>query len=256
MHIARFAFCIALLAFGCATAPEHNNRSFDFQRDTFSYSNQLVSEYQLDPLTGRTITSKREPPPTYAHHCFVVVRAARQFFDHARFDSTLPRATNYLALTRKVLARSSRKGSPGSEKIVIPGYANLRDFSRDHAPLLQRECGGAWQSYFQRGHWRMVFPFTRNHQKRTAEKLRTELELNRPQPVHVVRFPSLTINHALLVYRAESESRFLAYDPNNADAPVPLTFDPAQKRFSMPPNDYFPEGGRVDVYPIFTGLLY
>jgi hypothetical protein len=257
MHIAARAFCLVLLllAFGCATAPEHRSRPFNFQTDTFSYSNQLVWEYRLDPATGKTITSKHEPAPTYAHHCFVMVRAARQFLDHARFDPTLPPATNYVRLVRKVLARSPRRQSRESEKVVVPGYANLREFSRDHAPLLQQKCGGAWQSYFQRGHWRMIFPFTRGHQERTARKLMEQLD-QRPQVVHVVRFPSLAINHALLLYRAESDTRFLAYDPNNADSPIPLTFDPSQKRFAMPPNDYFPTGGCVDVYPIFTGLCY
>ena len=146
MYSAPRAICLVLLlvAAGCATSTTSNSsRPFSFQTDTFSYSNQLVWEYRLDPATGKTITSKREPPPTYAHHCFVVARAARQFFDHARFDATLPRATNYTQIVRKVLDRSPREPSDEAEKIVIPGYANLREFSRDHALLLQRECGGA-----------------------------------------------------------------------------------------------------------------
>ena len=262
MYIAARALCFLLLvAAGCATSTTSKpSRCFNFQTDTFSYSNQLVWEYSLDPATGKTVTSKREPPPTYTHHCFVMVRAARQFFDHADFDSTLPRATNYGKIVRKVLDRSPRKPSPDDKKIVIPGYANLRDFSRDHAQLLQRECGGAWQSYFQRGHWRMVFPLSRRQQQSTANKLLAALEREqRPQVIHIVRFPSLAINHALLLYAVESsegEIRFLAYDPNNADSATTLTFNEAQRRFTFHANTYFPRGGRVDVYPIFTGLLY
>jgi hypothetical protein len=262
VYIAPRAICLVLLlvAAGCASSTTSKpSRPFSFQTDTFSYSNQLVWEYRLDPATGKTVTNKREPPPTYAHHCFVVVRAARQFFDHARFDATLPRATNYTQIVRKVLDRSPRKPSADDERIVIPGYANLRDFSSDHALLLQRECGSAWQSYFQRGHWRMLFPLTRRHQHRTANELLTDLQQNRPQIVHIVRFPSLAINHALLVYgaeRSEGQTRFLAYDPNNADSAATLTFSENEKRFTLPGNLYFPRGGRVDVYPIFTGLLY
>ena len=262
MYIAPRVICLVLLlvAAGCATSTTSNSsRRFSFQTDTFSYSNQLVWEYRLDPATGKTITNKRQPPPTYAHHCFVVVRAARQFFDHARFDATLPRATNYTQIVRKVLDRSPREPSDEAEKIVIPGYANLREFSRDHALLLQRECGGAWQSYFQRGHWRMIFPLTRRHQHRAANELLADLQQHRPQIVHIVRFPSLSINHALLVYgaeRSEGQTRFLAYDPNNADSTTTLTFSETEKRFTLPANTYFPRGGRVDVYPIFTGLLY
>ena len=254
------SFCLALLiAAGCATAERSTSRDFNFQTDTFSYSNQLVWEYRLDPVTQKVVTSKREPPPTYSHHCFVVVRAARQFFAHAIFDPTLPRATNYMPIVRKVLARSPRTYSDDDEKIVIPGYANLRAFSDDHAELLQRKSGGAWQSYFQRGHWRMVFPLTRSHQQRTADKLLANIQQRRPQIVHVVRFPSLTINHALLLYAAETspnQTRFLAYDPNYSDSPTILTYDTADRRFALPPNTYFPKGGRVDVYRIFTGLLY
>lgn len=261
MHIAARGFCLAvlLLAAGCATSSDCARRPFNFQTDTFSYSNQLVWEYRLDPATGKVTTSKREPAPTYSHHCFVVVRAARQFFDHACFDPALPKTTNYTRIVRKVLSRSSRKSSDDDEKIAIPGYPDLRSFSRDHAELLQRECGGAWQSYFQRGHWRMVLPLTRRHQEHTAEKLLADLGQNRPQIIHLARFPSLAINHALLLYDAEiagDQIRFSAYDPNFADSPTILTFSKSDRRFTLPPNTYFPRGGRVDVYPIFTGFLY
>lgn len=253
------SLAILLFIAGCGTSSQRGGRAFTFPADTFSYSNQLVWEYRLDPVTGKTITSKYEPPPTYSHHCFVVVRAARQFFDHARFDPTLPKATNYTPIVRKVLSRNPRASSADHEKIVIPGYTNLRAFSREHTKLLQRECGGAWQSYFQRGHWRMIFPFTRSHQDRTAQKLLANIQQYQPQIVHIVRFPSLAINHAMLLYDAETndnQTRFRAYDPNNADSPVTLTFDKSGRRFTLPPNPYFPRGGRVDVYPIFGGLLY
>jgi hypothetical protein len=251
---------VLLVAAGCATSTgKTSSRPFNFQTDTFSYSNQLVWEYRLDPATGKTITNKREPPPTYTHRCFPVVRAARQFFDHARFDPDLPKATNYAPIVRNVLGRSPRKVSADADKIVIPGYAGLREFSRDHAELLQRKCGSGWQSYFQRGHWRMIFPFTRRHQESTAEKMLADLEQHRPPIMHVVRFPSLAINHALLIYGAESaegQIRFLVYDPNFSDAPTTLTFNRSDRRFSLPANNYFPKGGHVDAYRVFTGLLY
>ena len=250
---------ILLFVAGCATSSrQQGSRQFNFAADTFSYSNQLVWDYYVDSSTGKTITSKREPPPTYSHHCFVVLRAARQFFDHARFDPTLPRATNYVPIVRKVLSRSPRRSTAEDEKVVIPGYPDLRTFSREHSHLLQRECGGAWQSYFQRGHWRMILPFTRRQQQRTAERLLGDVQQH-PQIVHVVRFPSLAINHALLLYAAETtggQIRFTAYDPNSADSPTTLTFDPSARHFTLPPNTYFPRGGPVDVYPIFTGLFY
>jgi len=263
VHIAARAFCLAVLlvAAGCASTHPTGSarRPFDFRADTFCYSNQLVWEYQLDPATGKTITSKHEPAPEYSHHCFVVARASKQFFNHARFDPALPKAMNYGPLVRKVLARSARSESPDDKKVVIPGYANLREFSRDNPHLLQRECGGAWQSYFQRGHWRMIFPFSDHHQGQTATELAAAVNAHQPQVVHLVRFPSLAINHAMLIYGAEKtagEIRFLAYDPNNANTPTVLTFNTADCRFTLPANHYFPEGGRVSVYTVLNGVLY
>ena len=63
-----------------------SQRNFQFKADTFSYPNELVWEYRIDPQSGKTTVFRNNPPPTYAHHCFVVVRAAKQFFFHVRFD--------------------------------------------------------------------------------------------------------------------------------------------------------------------------
>src|SRR5215471_7815477 len=77
---------------GCAT-PEQTrvvtNRKFDFQKDTFAYSNDLIWEYYFDEK-GDWVHRRRQPRPDYTHHCFVVARTARQFFLNARFDPTQP----------------------------------------------------------------------------------------------------------------------------------------------------------------------
>jgi hypothetical protein len=138
------------------------------------------------------------------------------------------------------------------KKIEIPGYPDLRSFSRAHEQLLKDNCGGAWHSYFQRGHWRIVFPFSRHEQERMSEQLLEHLAKNRLLIIHVVRFPALTINHALLLFDAkesEQEIQFMTYDPNNPEEPRIITYNREQRTFSMAPNDYFP-GGRVDVYEV------
>src|SRR5947207_938569 len=85
------ALSISLLC-GCATHHPAFDRPFAFKQDSFSFANELVWAYQFDPVTGKTTHIKRIPPPTYSHHCFVLARSARQFFQHARFDASLPRA--------------------------------------------------------------------------------------------------------------------------------------------------------------------
>jgi len=245
---------------GCASVPPlANQRQFRFGQDTFAYQNELVWEYTFT-VDGHWLARRREPPPDYTLHCFAMVRTARQFFYHARFDPTLPTADEamYRERVQEVSARSPREPSPEAERVVIPGYADLFAFSADWEPLLKDESGGAWRSYFQRGHWRMIFPFSRSHQAETAEQLLAEVRANRPPVVHLVTFPSRTINHAVLIFSAMETPAglvFAVYDPNNAHQPTELTFDWAKQTFTFPRNDYF-IGGPVDVYEIYRGMWY
>jgi hypothetical protein len=251
---------LTLLA-GCATDSHYRfSRPFTFGEDTFSYANELVWEYEFDDATGKTSHRRREPAPDYTHHCFVVARAAKQFFQNARFDPAQPRASEeaYNQLVRRLVSVPPRKILPDSEKIVIPGYANLHAFSQDWGPILKAECGGAWRSYLQKGHWRMVFPLTRRHQDGMSNQLLDSVRRNRPAVVHVVRFPSLAINHSLVVFEAEEtpeEIRFFVYDPNHPEKPSPLTYNRKDRRFHLPRNPYF-IGGRVDIYEIYHAWNY
>ena len=253
-------FLTVVLA-GCASHSAKvatTTRSFNFQTDTFAYANLLVWEYNF--TSNRPTHWRRQPPPDYTHHCFVVARAARQFFDHARFAPDQPKVSEeeYRRLIHSVVARSSRRASADAERIVIPGYANLHSFSEDQSRLLKAGCGGAWQSYFQRGHWRIVFPFSRGHQAGVAQRLLDSLRRHHPPVVHVVRFPHLSINHALLLFDAtetEDEIRFAVYDPNDPVQPLTLTYQRAKRTFFFPANFYF-AGGRVDVYEVYRNCLY
>jgi hypothetical protein len=257
----QFLFAATLLT-GCATAPSsagHPHRPFSFDRDTFSYANELVWEYRFDER-GKWTSHPREPKPDYTHRCFVVARSAEQFFQHARFDPNRPKADadTYRKLIHLVISTSPREELAEARKIVIPGYADLREFSAEQGALLKAECGGAWQSYFQRGHWRMIWPFTRHHQEKTAGELAVQIKGNRPTLVHLVRFPSLKINHAVILFAAvetDSTIEYSVYDPNAPDRPAVLTYDRATRTFRFPVNFYFP-GGRVDVYEIYRGFCY
>src|SRR5437899_2660055 len=121
---------------GCAgprQATSDTARHFDFQRDTFSYPNELRWEYRYD-ANGKWTTQWRYPKPAYSQHCFVVARSARQFFLNARFDPRQPVADEhtYRRLIRRVVSTSPHRSLPESEKIVIPVYADLHGFSHAH----------------------------------------------------------------------------------------------------------------------------
>jgi len=235
-------------------------RPFSFEQDAFSFANELFWQYRIDPATGRTATVRNDPPPLYAHRCFVVVRSARQFFYHGCFEPGLPAAgvEVYRRCIREVVGRSPRRPSVPSDRVVIPGFDCLRAFSRAYEPLLKAECGGPWQSYFLRSHWRMVFPIWRRHQQRMAQQLVRAFLLRAAPIVHLFRFPRITINHGMLLFglaESEHEIRFDAYDPNLPANPVKLIYDRASRTFSFPRTCYW-AGGPVSVVEIYRGGLY
>ncbi len=242
---------------GCASAdptPGNSSRHFQFGKDTFAYANELVWDYGFDS-SGRWTAHKRSPKPSYTLHCLVVARSARQFFEDARFAPEQPKADakTYTRLVRHVIGVNPRKPLPDPERIVIPGYADLREFSAANEQLVKANCGGAWQSYFARGNWRMIFPFTRRQQAKVAQRLLDHFRPDHPLIVHLSRFPQLSINHTVLIFGvtdAGNEIRFDVYDPNEPSHPTALVFDRSSRTFLLPATHYFP-GGRVDVYELF-----
>jgi hypothetical protein len=239
--------------------PKAGPRRFDFARDAFAFENETYWEYHFDAANAKTTFSPREPKPAYAHRCFVLTRVARQFFCHARFDPVQKPCDDQVCrrLIHSVTARNVRSAAEPARQIVIPGYADLREFSRAREPLLKAECGGAWRSYVLRSHWRMVFPISRAHQARTAASLKAALEQNIPPVIHLVNFPKLTINHSMLLFAAAETAAgiaFQAYDPNNTKQPVTLSFDLNTKTFSLPPNRYW-AGDALDIIEIFRNWL-
>ncbi len=235
-------------------------RPFVFERDTFAFPNELVLSYQFDPVTGKATLSRRDPPPTYAHHCFVLARSARQFFWHARFEPEKPALADAACdqLVRRVVARNPRKPYAPARRIVFPGYSCLREFSRARENVLKGACGGAWQSYFLRSHWRMILPVFRWQEAWVAPRLAQAVRQGRVPIVHLVRFPQLTINHGIVLYGVAEEGpglKFTAYDPNRPEQPSFLQYDAAKRTFLFAPNCYW-AGGRVDVFQIYHNWLY
>jgi hypothetical protein len=238
---------------------EAGPRRFDFARDSFAFENETYWEYHFDAASGKTSFSPREPKPDYAHRCFVVTRAARQFLFHARFDERQHAGDDQACrrLIRAIMRRNVRVPAETGNQIVIPGYANLRQFSRAREALLKAECGGAWRSYVLRSHWRMVFPISRAHQASTAASLEAALKKNVPPIIHVVKFPAVTINHSMLVFAAKPTGagiEFQAYDPNNTEKPAQLSFHNQTRTFTLPPNRYW-AGGAVDIIEIYRNWL-
>jgi hypothetical protein len=236
------------------------HRAFQFERDTFTFANELVWLYDPDPATGTMKISRNPTPPAYTHRCFVMVRSARQFFFHARFDPALPACEpqSYRSLIRQVVRRNPRRPSPDADRIVFPGYSGLRAFCREYENLLKAECGSPWESYFVRSHWRMVFPIWRAQQHAVAEKLQRALRRGTAPAIHLFLFPRLTINHGIILYSMSETSdqiAFDAYDPNVPSHPVKFFYERRSRQFTFPPARYWP-GGPLNVIEIFRRGLY
>jgi hypothetical protein len=234
--------------------------TFRFERDTFAFPHELVWQYRFDPMTGAMTTFHSNPPPTYYHRCFVMVRSTRQFFYHARFEPAAPalKPEQYRQLIRTVIARDPRRAGTESERVAIPGFDGLRSFSRAHESLLKAEMGGPWQSYILRSHWRMVFPVHRWQQKRMADKLKRSLPRRGLTLVHLFRFPRITINHGIVLYRlneSEPTMEFEAYDPNIPEHPVKLVYERTRRVFTFAPSRYW-GGGVLSVVEIFCDWPY
>lgn len=230
-------------------------RQFNFFRDTFAFRNELYWEYLFDGQTGKTTTRKNEPPPTYAHRCFVVVRSVRQFLFHARFNEHAAACSDeeFARRIRAVVRRSDWHAGEDSARIEFPGFSCLREFSQAMPELLKAHCGGMWQSYLTRRHWRMLWPFTRAGQVKEASRLVREIQQGHLPILHVLRFPELSINHVLMAFAArenEEGIEFTTYDPNLPESPSSLVFDGNERSFRLPRNIYW-RGGTLNVYETY-----
>lgn len=246
---------------GTAVLKPTTERSFDFKQDTFSYANELAWEYQADPATGRLTTKQNVPTPEFIHRCFAVSRMARQFFQYAQFDALTPKVDDemYRKIIAAVVSRSP-SGARHSDKVIIPGYANLRSFSQAKESLLKDASGSSLHSYFQFSNWRMIFPFSRVHQEATAKQLVDEVQMHRLPIVHLIRFspfPVTDIDHVIVIVadaETAQEIRFRVYDPNNSEQLGLLTFDRTSRTFIFPSTNYFADGP-IDVYEIYGDEL-
>lgn len=220
---------------------------FDFNRDTFSFQNDTLRAYSVD-AEGRLHMHAREKPPEYSRRCFVLVRSTLQFRKFAEFDSRRPRLDDagYRRLARTI-SRIPIWVPQTGPRIVVPGYADLRSFSKAHPKLLQDNLGAWWPNYFRFGNWRMAYPFPRIWQKNLADELKRKIDGGKVQAVFLTRFRP--INHCLIVYgcqpRAGGGLVFSSYDPNDALHPRPLEFDAQTSSFLLGRTSYF-NGGRVN----------
>lgn len=238
---------------GCAHPPAAQfPRPFSFYQDTLAFTNELLWQYETT-ADGRLEIKSSTNQADYFNRCFPMVLAVRKFQYHARFDGSDPAATNPAPQIEAILSRGDY---PSTEtNLITLGGANLREFSQAHEQLIKANAGGRFESYFQRGNWRVIWPFTRFGQKEAAIRFSPGVPKTLPI-IHIIDLPRL--NHALLVYGFHEDREkvwFHCYDPNDNANPRLIWFDKKARWFYMTKTPYFP-GGRINLFEVYRNFLY
>lgn len=259
--IRRTALRLALLLsiFAAFSARGQDANKFRFDRDTLWFPNWTVWNY-ANGLRVREPASKshKEKTDRYTRRCFVMSRTAQQFFKFARFD---PKAApiDDKELTHRVRQVTRKQpwhaALPPNERIVFPGYANLRELSKAKMLILQNNIGLGWPTYARVGNFRMFTVRGRDYQEQEHADLNESLGRGEMFVAYLSDYPILHINHAVLVYRRTSRAgdkidKYLCYDPNHPDGPRTLTWLPEKREFNFEKDPEF-SGGYTRVYQVY-----
>jgi len=236
---------------------------FRFDRDTFAFQNATVLKYKNGVPSLRARSTSDDPANKYSRRCFVMTRTVMQFRKFARFDPHgAPLDDNQLAARIRTVSRhfAWQEPLPENERIVFPGYANLRQISKARAEVFKENIGSGFITYFRPSNGRMFFQHSRKYQDRTHANLDAALSRGDLFVGYLSTYPKLSINHAVLVYAREKRrpgdelEHYLVYDPNHAEAPRKLTWSPRERAFSYQKDIDF-IGGFVRVYQAYGNLL-
>jgi hypothetical protein len=246
----------AVRAYDPPAAPA--SRPFAYDTDAFSFANETVWNYVNGAVQADSSHAAKKRD--YTRRCFVVTRAAVQFWKFARFDSSKkPLSRVELAdRIREVTERSVwLPPLPFKERIVFPGYANLREISAADPAVFQENIGLGWPVYFRTGNATIAMPLTRSTEARLNDEIQHDLSMNYPTIVWLYNFPSLSINHVVVIFGVHKKPGHISYDvydPNYAHQPKSLEYDVASRTFSYQPTFYF-KGGTVDARAVYRGVL-
>lgn len=245
---------LALLAAACAQAPGRPAAviatdatrvpAFTFATDTFAFRNEIRA--RNPGIQG-----------LYANHCFVLARSLRQFHQFARFDPAASRVApaQYERLVRSVVSRAPWRASLSpADRIVIPGYRNLREFSAAEEAAVKAGLGGALWSWIHWTNWRVTFEgLPPGHQAAVLEEVRDELAAGRLVQLLVTNWPKPELNHTVVAYgyrRQPGGLELTVWDPNDPSAPGTVSFEAVHERF-WATRVYDTEPGPIRVFRMY-----
>jgi hypothetical protein len=248
---------IATVAAACASASPGASglrgdeplagRVFSFDRDTFAFRNDI-----------RALSPERDD--LYANYCFVVAKGLRQFFMFARFDPTAARLDHqgYVERVRRVVSHQPWRATLApDDRVVIPGYASLREFSRAEESAVKEGLGGRFWTLVHWTNWRVVFPMPRPHQAHVLEEILGELASGRLVQLLITNWPVLELNHTVVAFASRANGtgvELTIWDPNEPERAGTITFDSVHRQF-WATRVYATRPGAIRVFRMYQSAL-
>jgi hypothetical protein len=265
MRLRDYPFYGYFAAIFLAASPGYggNASSFDFPRDTLAFANSTVFGYKQGRIVSHSNPELKPKVERYTRRCFVMSRTVLQFYKFARFDPHAPPLDDKeLAKQIRVVTRKQpwRPPLPPEQRIVFPGYRDLRELSQARTRLMQKNIGVGWTAYVRPGNYRMFYLLNKSYQEKTHEELERTLGRDEFFVAFLSDFPTLHINHSVLVYghkgaRAPDETdRYLCYDSNHPDGPRELKWIPEKLAFEFQKDQEF-VGGFTRVFHVYGKWL-
>ena len=223
---------LAVVTAACAHAPVRpaarpaaaSVPAFSFADDTFAFRNDIRARHpDTDDL--------------YANYCFVLARGMRQFHQFARFEPAAPRvdADEYTRLVRAVTSHPPwAPPLPPAERVVIPGFANLRAFSAAEAAAVKAGLNSRFWTFVHWTNWRVTMPVPDGHQAVVLDEVLAELVAGRLVQLLVTNWPKQELNHTVVAYAyrgVDDGVELSVWDPNDPAAPGAVLFDARRERF-------------------------
>jgi len=223
---------LALVTAACVHAPAQlaarpvatSVPAFSFADDTFAFPNMI---------------RERQPnaPNLYANYCFVLARGVRQFHKFARFDPTASRvdAQEYMRLVRSVASREPWEAPlPPTERVVIPGFANLRAFSAAEETAVKAGLNSRFWTLVHWTNWRVTMPLPDGHQAAVLDEVLVRLAKGRLVQLLITNWPKHELNHTVIAYAYRNVAdgvELIVWDPNDPSTPGIISFDAPRQRF-------------------------
>jgi len=91
---------------------------------------------------------------------------------------------------------------PPAERVVIPGYANLREFSREQEAAVKEGLGGRFWTWVHWTNWRIAFPMPKGQQAGVADEIAQEIDHGRLVQLLVTNWPIPELNHTVVAFLA------------------------------------------------------